>query len=149
MNRPTFDEIFMHFAQNIAKMSHCVKMKVGAVLIKDTRIISIGYNGPPAKTYNCDETWPDVGCPRDEKGGCSMALHAEHNAIIYALKNNVSVNETTLYVTLSPCLQCAKIILSVGIKEIVYLESYAKYKGQSCEEGLNFLKRFGISLRIF
>ncbi|HRG11600.1 MAG TPA: dCMP deaminase family protein, partial [Cyclobacteriaceae bacterium] len=97
-------------AVNLAKRSHCLKRHVGAVLTKDTRIISIGYNGPPSGTHNCDEEWPEVGCPRDSKGGFSLAIHAEQNAILYAVKNKTSVEGATLYVTLSPCLACSRII---------------------------------------
>ena len=62
--RPEFDDIFMELAKNLAQRSHCIKAQVGAVLTKDTRIISIGYNGPPAGTHNCDEEFPEVGCPQ-------------------------------------------------------------------------------------
>jgi dCMP deaminase len=86
----------MELAQKLAQRSHCVKMHVGAVLTKDTRIVSLGYNGPPAGTHNCDVEWPEHGCPRDSKGSCSLALHAEQNAILYASKNNVSVEGSTL-----------------------------------------------------
>src|SRR3569832_655823 len=109
MHRPSFDEIYMDLAQTLAHKSHCVKIKVCAELTKDTRIISLGYNGPPAGTHNCDEEWPGVGCPRDSKGSCSLALHAEQNAILYADKSNVSIEGSTLYVTLSPCISCARI----------------------------------------
>jgi dCMP deaminase len=144
MSRPAFDDIYMELAVNLAKRSHCVKRHVGAVLAKDTRIISIGYNGPPAGTHNCDEEFPETGCARDRKGSCSLALHAEQNAIIYAVKNNMKVSGGTLYVTLSPCLACARIIYSVGIKKVVYLKSYAEYKGIELEEGIDFLQRFGV-----
>lgn len=149
MHRPSFDEIYMELAQNLAPKSHCVKMKVGAVLTKDTRIISLGYNGPPAGTYNCDEEWPETGCPRDSKGSCSLALHAEQNAILYASKNNVSIDGCTLYVTLSPCLACARIIYTLGIKKVYYLKSYAQYKGISSDEGVDFLKKFGVQVEQF
>src|SRR6476659_1459946 len=95
--RPSFEDIYMDLAINLSKRSHCVKIKVGAVLTKDTRIISLGYNGPPAGTHNCDEEWPETGCARDSKGSCSLALHAEQNAILYATRNNVSIQDTTLY----------------------------------------------------
>ena len=144
MHRPGFDEIYMELAQNLARKSHCVKIKVGSVLTKDTRIISIGYNGPPAGTHNCDEKWPENGCPRDSKGSCSLALHAEQNAILYASKNGVPIDGCTLYVTLSPCLACARIIYSMGIKKVIFLESYAKYKGLASDEGVDFLKSFGV-----
>ena len=146
MNRPGFDEIYMELAQNLARKSHCVKMKVGSVLTKDTRIVSIGYNGPPAGTHNCDEEWPETGCPRDSKGSCSLALHAEQNAILYASKNGVPLDGCTLYITLSPCLPCARIIFSVGIKKVIFLNSYAEYKGIGTDEGVDFLRRFGVEV---
>src|SRR5258706_2713075 len=108
----------MELAEKLAQRSHCVRAKVGAVLTKDTRIVSLGYNGPPAGTHNCDEEWPETGCARDSKGSCSLALHAEQNAILYATKNNVSIKDATLYVTLSPCLACARIIYTMGIKKV-------------------------------
>jgi dCMP deaminase len=123
-----------------------VKAKVGAVISKDTRIVSLGYNGPPAGTHNCDEQWPEEGCARDRKGGCSLALHAEANAILYASKNQITMEDATLYVTLSPCLACAKIIYTTGIKKVIYLDSYAAFKGITIEEGVEFLKRFGVTV---
>jgi len=139
----------MELAENLAAKSHCVKAQVGAVLTKDTRIISLGYNGPPSGTYNCDEVWPETGCPRDSKGSCSLALHAEQNAILYASKNNVAVEGSTLYVTLSPCIACARVIFTVGIKKVFYKHSYAKYKGIPTDEGVDFLKRFGVDVQQF
>lgn len=144
MQRPAFDDIYMELAVNLARRSHCIKRHVGAVLTKDTRIISIGYNGPPPGTHNCDEEWPDVGCPRDSKGGCSLAIHAEQNAILYAVKNKTSVEGATLYVTLSPCLACARIIYSMGISCVIYLNSYAEHKGTTSDEGVDFLRKFGV-----
>ncbi|MEO9485154.1 MAG: dCMP deaminase family protein [Ekhidna sp.] len=144
MERPEFDDIFMELAVNLAKRSHCIKRHVGAVLTKDTRIISIGYNGPPSGTHNCDLEWPDEGCPRDSKGSCSLALHAEQNAILYAVKNKTDVEGATLYVTLSPCIACARIIYTMKIKKVVYLKSYAEYKGIPTDEGIDFLRKFGV-----
>ncbi|MEQ9299181.1 MAG: dCMP deaminase family protein [Cyclobacteriaceae bacterium] len=143
MDKPAFDDIFMELAVNLAKRSHCIKRHVGAVLTKDTRIISIGYNGPPSGTHNCDVEYPEQGCPRDSKGGCSLAIHAEQNAILYAVKNKASVEGATLYVTLSPCLSCARIIYTMGIAQVIYLRSYAEYKGIPNDEGVDFLRKFG------
>lgn len=142
--RPSFDDIYMNLAVTLAKRSHCVKMQVGAVLAKDTRIISVGYNGPPPGTHNCDEEWGKVGCPRDSKGGCSLAIHAEQNAILYAAKNKAAIEGGTMYVTLSPCLACARIIYTAGIVRLFYLDSYADYKGIASDEGIDFLKKFGV-----
>jgi dCMP deaminase len=134
----------MNLANDLAKRSHCVKQHVGAVLTKDTRIISIGYNGPPAHTHNCDDEWPGVGCPRDSKGSCSLALHAEENAILYAVKNGANLEGATLYTTLSPCLPCARLIYSAGVKKVFFDRSYAAYKGLTSDEGVDFLRRFGV-----
>lgn len=142
--KPRFDDIFMDLAVNLARRSHCIKAQVGAVLTRDTRIISIGYNGPPAGTHNCDEEFPDVGCPRDSKGSCSLALHAEQNAILYAAKNGSEIEGSTIYVTLSPCIACARIIYSMKIARVVFLNSYAEYKRISSDEGVDFLRRFGV-----
>jgi dCMP deaminase len=144
MSKLAFDDIFMELAVNLSKKSHCVKRHVGAVLTKDTRIISIGYNGPPQGTHNCDEEWPEVGCARDSRGSCSLALHAEENAILYAVKNGTKIKDSTLYVTLAPCLACARTVYSVGVKKVIYLHSYAEYKGFAIEDGVEFLKKFGV-----
>ena len=146
MNRPEFDDIYMELAVNLAKRSHCIKRHVGAVLAKDTRIISIGYNGPPAGTHNCDEEWPEEGCPRDSKGGCSLAIHAEQNALLYAVKNKTTVEGATMYVTLAPCLACSRIIYTMGVIKVVYLKSYAEYKGIPNDEGVDFLRKFGVEV---
>ncbi|WP_435354984.1 deoxycytidylate deaminase [Emticicia sp. SJ17W-69] len=144
--KPDFDDIFMDLAKNLALRSHCVKAQVGAVLTKDTRIISIGYNGPPAHTHNCDEEFPHDGCPRDSKGSCSLALHAEQNAILYASKNGANIEGTTLYVTLSPCIACARVIYSMKIKKVLFWKSYAQYKGIPNDEGVDFLRKFGVEV---
>lgn len=148
MATKSFDDIFMNLATDLALKSHCVKAQVGAVLTKDTRIISIGYNGPPAGTHNCDEQWPVDGCPRDSRNSCSLALHAEENAILYAVKNGTQINGATLYCTLSPCIACARLILSSGIKKVFYKNSYAQYKGLPSDEGVDFLIRFGVNCTV-
>src|SRR6201985_3853377 len=104
--KPSFDHIFMNLATELGQRSHCIKAHVGAVLARDTGIISIGYNGPPAGTHNCDEEWPETGCARDSKGSCSLALHAEENAILYAVKNGARLEGAMLYTTLSQLLPC-------------------------------------------
>jgi dCMP deaminase len=146
MKKPSFNDIYMDLAVKLAQRSHCVKAQVGAVLTKETRIISLGYNGPPAGTHNCDIEFPLEGCPRDSKGSCSLALHAEQNAILYAAKNNVSMQNATLYVTLSPCISCARVIYTTGIQKVYYKNSYAKFKGLANDEGVDFLRRFGVDV---
>ena len=147
IKKPSFDEIFMDLAQNLALRSHCTRAQVGCVLTKDTRIISIGYNGPPSGTHNCDEDFKDEGgCPKDSKGSCSLALHAEQNAILYASKNGARIEGSTIYVTLSPCISCARIIYSMKIKKVIFLNSYAAYKGLPTDEGVEFLRKFGVEV---
>ena len=146
MKKPSFDSIYMELAEKLAQRSHCVRAHVGAVLTKETRIISLGYNGPPSGTHNCDIEWPEHGCEKDSKGSCSLALHAEQNAILYAAKNGVSMNGATLYITLSPCIACARVIFTTGIKKVFFKDSYAKYKGLPSDEGVEFLKRFGVEV---
>lgn len=149
LKRPSFDDIYMGLAQSLAKRSHCVKLKVGAVIAKDTRIVSLGYNGPPAGTHNCDVEWPEEGCERSSKGSCSLALHSEENAILYAAKNKVSLEGATLYVTLSPCLPCARMIFTSGIHKVLYLDSYKDYKQIEKDEGVDFLRKFGVEVAKF
>jgi dCMP deaminase len=144
--KPSFDDIYMELAEKLALRSHCVKAKVGAVLTKDMRIVSLGYNGPPAGTHNCDIEWPQDGCPRDSKGSCSLALHAEQNAILYAVKNSTAIEGSTLYVTLSPCIACARVIYTTGIKKVFFKNSYAEYKKIAIDEGVEFLRKFGVEV---
>ena len=79
-------------------------------------------------------------------GFSSLAIHAEQNAILYAVKNNISVEGSTLYTTLSPCLACARIIFSMRIKRVIYLKSYAEHKGIPSDEGVDFLRKFGVTV---
>lgn len=136
----------MQLAVQIAQRSHCIRKHVGAVLVKDSRVISIGYNGPPSGTHNCDEEFPETGCSTDEKGQCSLAIHAEQNAILYAAKQKIDLEHATLYVSLSPCIACARVIYTMGIQKVIYLESYAAYKKLPKEEGLDFLSRFNVEV---
>lgn len=145
-SKPSYHQIYMNLASEIAQRSHCVKRQVGAVIAKDTRIVSLGYNGPPAGTHNCDEEWPEEGCERSETGSCSLALHAEENAILYAAKNKVDLEGATLYLTLSPCLSCARMVFTSRIKKVIYLNSYAEYKGFAKDEGVEFLRKFGVEV---
>ena len=80
------------------------------------------------------------------KGSCSLALHAEQNAILYAVKNNTTIDGSTLYVTLSPCIACARVIYTMGIKRVYYKNSYAEYKNIPTDEGVEFLKKFGVEV---
>lgn len=121
------DKVFINIAKEISTLSHCVRSKVGAVLVKSGNLISFGYNGTPTGMDNsCEEN--DTTLPH--------VIHAECNAILKAAKTGNSVDGSTLYLTLSPCLDCSKLILQSGIKKVVYLTNYRNL------EGVEFLKQF-------
>ena len=125
--RPGWDEYFMRIAQVVALRSNCSRRQVAAVIVKDHRIISTGYNGTPRGIKNCCEG----GCPRcssDAPSGTALeeclCCHGEENAIVQAAYHGISVKDSTLYTTFSPCLLCAKMIINAGIREVVYAERY-------------------------
>jgi dCMP deaminase len=125
--RPSWDEYFMSIARQVASRSNCVKRKVGAVIAKDRRIISTGYNGTPRGTRNCNEG----GCPRCNsfsKGGTELGeclcSHGEENSITQAAYHGVSVTGGTVYTTFCPCLMCTKMIINAGLMEVVYNADY-------------------------
>ena len=120
-NRLDSDMVFMLTAAIMAQRATCHRGKVGAVLVRDRRIISIGYNGPPSGMPHCI----DVGCEIDENtGGCLRSIHAEANAILWAGRQGVATEGATLYTTDHPCLYCARIIHSAGITRVVYAREY-------------------------
>lgn len=126
-NMNKLDKVFINIAKETSTLSHCVRSKVGAVLVKSGNIISFGYNGTPSGMDNsCEEN--DITL--------SHVIHAEVNAILKAAKTGNSVDGSTLYLTLSPCLDCSKLILQSGIKKVVYLTNYRNL------EGVDFLKQF-------
>lgn len=125
--RPTWDVYFMDIADLVSKRSTCLRRSVGAVLVKDRRILATGYNGAPSGLKHC----LDIGCLREQLGVPSgerhelcRGLHAEQNAIIQAALHGVSVNGSTLYCTNQPCIICAKMIINAGIVSIVIKEGY-------------------------
>lgn len=127
MNRPDNDEYFMEMAHLIAKRSTCLRRRVGAVIVKDKRVLSTGYNGSPKGTRHCEE----AGCIREQMNIPSgtrhelcRGVHAEQNAIIQAAYFGVSVKDSIIYTTTYPCSMCAKILINAGIKEVVYSEGY-------------------------
>ena len=109
------DKTFINIAKEIGSLSHCTRSKVGAVLVKDGNVISFGYNGTPAGMDNgCEEN----NVTKDE------VIHAEMNAILKAAKSGNAVDGSTLYLSLSPCQNCCKLIIQSGISRVVYLEDY-------------------------
>jgi dCMP deaminase len=145
--RPGWDEYFMSIARMVASRSNCVKRKVGTVVTKDRRIISTGYNGTPRGTRNCNEG----GCPRCNSfapQGTALAdclcSHAEENAITQAAYHGVRLQGGSIYTTFSPCLQCTKMIINVGLVEVVYNAHYPL--GQVA---LDLLREAGVKTRRF
>jgi len=141
--RPTLDEYFMEIAKVVATRSTCLRQKVGAVIVKDKRILATGYNGAPSGLPHC----LDIGClreqlkvPSGERQELCRGVHAEQNAIIQAAVHGVSIAGGTLYTTHQPCIACAKMIINAGIKRVVYGRRYAD------ERGLEFLKEAGIEV---
>ncbi len=126
--RPSWTEYFMSITELVAQRSTCIRRKVGAILVRDKRIICTGYNGVPKGIQHC----LDVGCMRQQLGVPSgerhelcRGLHAEQNAIIQAALHGVSIEGTTLYCTNMPCSICSKMLINAGIVKIYFKEGYA------------------------
>jgi dCMP deaminase len=143
--RPSWDDYFMSIARMVASRSNCVKRKVGAVIARDRRIISTGYNGTPRGTRNCNEG----GCPRCNSfarsgsglGEC-LCSHGEENAITQAAFHGVSVRGGTIFTTLCPCLICTKMIINAGIEEVAYNAHYPL-----ADVALAMLREAGVKVR--
>ncbi len=126
--RPDWDTYFMDMAKLAARRSSCLRRAVGAVLVKDRRLLSTGYNGVPSGVTHCEV----AGClrerlqvPSGERHELCRGLHAEQNAIIQAAFHGVSIRDAVLYCTNLPCIICAKMLINAGVRRIVYLEGYA------------------------
>ena len=125
--RPSWDEYFMSIANLASTRSTCMRRKVGAVIVKDKKILSTGYNGAPRGLAHCLE----IGCLRDklkvksgERHELCRAIHAEQNAVIQAAVSGVSIEGADIYSTTFPCVLCSKIIINAGIKRIIVIEGY-------------------------
>jgi dCMP deaminase len=139
--RPTIDEYFMEIAAVVAKRSTCLRNHVGALFVKNKRILSTGYNGAPAGLEHCDV----VGCARQDVASGTRhelcrAVHAEQNAIIQAALHGISIEGATLYCTHQPCILCAKMMINARIARVVYRESYPD------GTALEFLSQAGIDV---
>jgi dCMP deaminase len=127
-SRPSWDDYFMQIAGVVSTRSTCLRRQVGAVIVKDRRILATGYNGAPQGIRHCGE----VGClreeqavPSGEKHELCRGLHAEQNAVIQAALHGVTIAGSTLYSTHKPCSLCAKILINAGVSEIRYLSGYS------------------------
>ncbi len=125
--RPSFDEYFIKITQVVAERSTCLKRLVGAIIVKDNRILTTGYNGAPKGFRHCAQT----GCirqaqniPSGQRHELCRGLHAEQNAIIQAAWHGVTIEGATMYVTYHPCVICVKMMINAGIKKLVYEGKY-------------------------
>lgn len=125
--RPSWDDYFMRIVEDVATRSTCRRRKVGAILVKDKRIIATGYNGGPTGLSHCLEIGclrEQMGIPSGQKHELCRGVHAEQNAIIQAARYGLHTDGSVLYCTTQPCVQCTKMLLNAGVKEIVFREGY-------------------------
>ena len=139
--RPSWDEYFMEMAELARKRSTCLRRGVGAVIVKDNRVIATGYNGVPKGIRHCEETGclrQQLNVPSGKMHELCRGLHAEQNAIIQAACMGSSIEGGTLYCTTHPCVICTKMIINAGIKRVVIKESYPDALAQemAAEAGL-------------
>ena len=142
--RPSWDKYFLEMSGLVSKRSTCLRRSVGAVIVREKRILATGYNGAPSGLKHCAE----IGCirqkmkvPSGERHELCRALHAEQNALIQACLHGISVKGATLYSTTQPCVICAKMLINAGIKEIVVAGGYPD------KLALSFLKQAKIKIR--
>ncbi|MFH1338724.1 MAG: cytidine/deoxycytidylate deaminase family protein [Candidatus Omnitrophota bacterium] len=142
--RPSWDDYFLQMAEFVAKRSTCLRRHVGAVVVRDKRVLATGYNGAPSGLGHCT----DIGCvrqklkiPSGQRQELCRGLHAEQNVIIQAGIHKVDLKGSTIYVTNQPCVICSKMLISIGVKEIVMLEGYPD------ELARRMLKEAGIKIK--
>jgi len=126
-DRPGWDEYFMEIARLISRRSTCLRRSVGAVLVRERRLLTTGYNGAPSGMAHCAETGcrrQARGVPSGERAEICRGLHAEQNAIIQAAFHGASIAGSSLYCTIQPCSICVKMLINAGIEEIVYEDGY-------------------------
>lgn len=127
-----YDKAYLRMAQTWSELSHCSRKKVGAIIVKNGMIISDGFNGTPSEFDNC--------CENDDGDTHWYVLHAEANAILKVAKSTNNCQMSTLYLTLSPCKECSKLVLQSGINRVVFINSYKD------ESGINFLREAKIEV---
>lgn len=134
--RPSWDDYFINISMAVAQRSTCERAHVGAVLVKDKRILTTGFNGSPSGQGHCD----DIGHLMVD-GHCVRTIHAETNAIIQAALHGVSTRGAICYVTHFPCINCTKILINAGVSQVVYLNNY-----RTDENALHFFEQANIKL---
>ncbi len=142
--RPSWDEYFMALAEVVSRRATCLRRGVGAILVRDRRILATGYNGAPVGLRHCGEEGcirEEMNVPSGQRHELCRGLHAEQNAIIQAALHGTSVRGSILYVTHQPCVVCAKMLVNAQVKEIVFGGNYPD------ELSRNILEEAGINLR--
>ncbi len=145
ISRPSWDEYFLDVAHLVAKRATCLRRSVGAVLVKDRRILATGYNGAPSGITHCEVTGclrEKLGIPSGERHEICRGLHAEHNVLLQAALYGVSTKDSALYITNQPCIICAKMIINAGIKEVVFSGGYPDKMAR------DFLDEAGVKMKI-
>jgi dCMP deaminase len=144
--RPSWDQYFAKLANEVSTRTTCLRRAVGAVIVKENRILATGYNGVPRGMRHCSE----AGCLRDQMGVPSgqrqeicRGLHAEQNAIIQAARYGIDIRDSKIYITTQPCITCAKMCINAGINEIIYANPYPD------ELSLGMLDEAGVPYRVF
>lgn len=146
MVRPSWDEYFMDIVELIKTRSTCLRRQVGALIVKDKRILATGYNGAPTGCSHCLEAGcmrEKLGIPSGQRHELCRAIHAEQNAIVQAANSGTSVKGGILYVTHQPCVLCAKMAINAGIKKIIFKGEYPD------ELSMSMLKEAGIDVQMF
>lgn len=143
--RPSWDEYFMSIASQVAGRSTCLRRHIGAVIVKDKRILATGYNNVPSGIEHCTSRGclrDQMGIPSGERHELCRGIHAEQNAVIQAARHGISIDGSTLYCTHQPCILCAKIVINAGITELVYAGAYPD------ELSMQLLNEAGMKIRI-
>ena len=141
--RPSWDEYFMEITEVVATRSTCVRRRVGAIIVKDKRILATGYNGAPSGLSHCGESGcirEKLNIPSGERHELCRGLHAEQNAIIQCAVHGINMQGATLYSTTQPCVLCSKMLINAGVTRIVFRGAYPD------ELSLKLLKEAGIEL---
>jgi len=143
------EQFFKNTIIALAKESKCVSKKVGAIIVRNKRIISMGYNGTISSFINCNDYFDEHNFDEHEhhKWSLKFELHAEQNAIVNAAKNGISIDNCVCYSTLQPCNSCLLLLLQSGIKEIVYIDKYEK--SDYSKELIDIINKNNIILRKF
>lgn len=146
LERPSWDEYFMKLANEVATRTTCLRRPVGAVIVKDRRILATGYNGVPSGLQHCGVTGclrEQLGVPSGQRHEICRGLHAEQNAIIQAARHGINIDGAAIYINTQPCVVCAKMLINAGISEVIYQNPYPD------ELAMSMLQEAGMKMRVF